>query len=105
MTHPASLFPADQRNRLLGHLLQLDAALDYLNAYLDSRDYLLDRFTVADGYLVTVLNWSRATPVDLAKWPAVAAYRKRLKERPSIARALSEELALYAAKQKRHKAA
>lgn len=82
-----------------------DAALDYLNAYLASRDYLLDRFTVADGYLVTVLNWSRATPVDLAKWPAVAAYYKRLKERPSIARALSEELALYAAEQKRHKAA
>jgi len=80
-------------------------ALDYLNAYLDGRDYLLDRFTVADGYLVTVLNWSRATPVDLAKWPAVAAYRKRLKERPSIARALSEELDLYAAEQKRHKAA
>jgi glutathione S-transferase len=82
-----------------------DGALDYLNAYLDGRDYLLDRFTVADGYLVTVLNWSRATPVDLAKWSAVAAYHKRLKQRPSIARALSEELALYAAEQKRHKAA
>lgn len=82
-----------------------DAALDYLNAYLAGRDYLLDRFTVADGYLVTVLNWSRATPVDLAKWPAVVAYHKRLKERPSVARALSEELALYAAEQKRHKAA
>ena len=82
-----------------------DAALDYLNAYLGGRDYLLDRFTVADAYLVTVLNWSRATPVDLAKWPAVEAYFKRLKERPSIARALSEELALYAAEQKRHKAA
>jgi glutathione S-transferase len=80
-------------------------ALDYLNAYLHGRDYLLDRFTVADGYLVTVLNWSRATPVDLAKWPAVAAYHKRLKRRPSIARALSEELDLYAAEQKRHKAA
>jgi glutathione S-transferase len=82
-----------------------DAALDHLNTYLDGRDYLLDRFTVADGYLVTVLNWSRATPVDLAKWPAVAAYHKRLKERPSVARALSEELALYTAEQKRHKAA
>ena len=80
-------------------------ALGYLNTYLDGRTYLLDRFTVADGYLVTVLNWSRATPVDLAKWPAVAAYHKHLKERPSIARALSEELALYAAEQKRHKAA
>ena len=41
-----------------------DAALDYLNAYLAGRDYLLDRFTVADGYLVTVLNWSRAPVLD-----------------------------------------
>jgi glutathione S-transferase len=32
--------------------------LDYLNRYLEGRDYLLDRFAVADAYLVTVLNWA-----------------------------------------------
>jgi glutathione S-transferase len=51
------------------------------------------------------LNWKIATPVDLKKWPAVDASYTRLKQRSSIARALSEEHALYAAELKRHKAA
>jgi len=79
--------------------------LAYLNAYLDGREFLLDRLSVADAYLFTVLNWKIATPVDLEKWPAVDAYYHRLKQRPAFARALSEEHALYAEEAKRHKAA
>lgn len=82
-----------------------DKRLAYLDTYLKDREFLLDRFTVADAYLFTVLNWKIATPVDLKKWPAVEAYYNRLKQRPSIARALSEEHALYAAELQRHKAA
>jgi glutathione S-transferase len=82
-----------------------DARLAYLNTYLTGREFLLDRFSVADAYLFTALNWNIATPVDLKKWPAVHAYYTRLKQRPSIARALSEEHALYAAEVARHKAA
>jgi glutathione S-transferase len=82
-----------------------DTRLAYLNTYLEGREFLLDRFSVADAYLFTVLNWKIATPVDLQKWPAVEAYYNRLKQRPSIARALSEEHALYAAELQRHKAA
>jgi len=37
--------------------------------------------------------------------PAVQDYYQRLEQRPSIARALTEEHALYAAEQARHKAA
>jgi glutathione S-transferase len=54
---------------------------------------------------VTVLNWNIATPVDLSKWPAVKDYYVRLKQRPNIARALSEEHVLYAAEQARHRTA
>ena len=79
--------------------------LAYLNSHLEGREFLLDRFGVADAYLFTVLNWKIATPVDLEAWPAVAAYYARLKQRPSIARALAEEHALYAEEVKRHKAA
>jgi glutathione S-transferase len=50
--------------------------LAHLNGHLAGRDYLLDRFTVADAYLVTVLNWTQATDIDLAKWPAVQAYHR-----------------------------
>jgi glutathione S-transferase len=52
--------------------------------------------------LVTVLTWSVATPIDLAQWPALAEYAARLRERPSVARAISEELPLYRKEQARH---
>src|SRR4051794_20661572 len=80
--------------------------LDYLENYLKGRDYLLDHFSVADAYLVTVINWTMATPpVELAKWPNVKAYYERLRQRPSVARAIAEEFELYKAEQARKKAA
>jgi glutathione S-transferase len=80
--------------------------LDYLETYLKGRDYLLDHFSVADAYLVTVINWTMATPpVELAKWPAVKAYYERLRARPSVAKAIAEEFELYKAEIARHKAA
>jgi glutathione S-transferase len=80
--------------------------LDYLDNYLKGREFLLDHFSVADAYLVTVINWTMATPpIELAKWPAVKAYYERLRARPSIARAIAEEFKLYQAELARHKAA
>lgn len=80
--------------------------LDYLDKHLDGREFLLDRFTVADAYLVTVLNWSMATPqIDFTKWPNVKSYLDRLRSRPSVAKALAEEFKLYKAEKDRHKAA
>jgi glutathione S-transferase len=80
--------------------------LDYLESYLEEREYLLDHFSVADAYLVTVINWTMATPpVELAKWPAVKAYYERLRARPSIAKAIAEEFELYKAELARHKVA
>jgi glutathione S-transferase len=80
--------------------------LDYLNNYLEGREFLLDHFSVADGYLVTVINWTMATPpIELSKWPNIKAYYERTRARPSIAKALAEEFALYKAELERHKAA
>jgi glutathione S-transferase len=80
--------------------------LDYLEDYLKGRDYLLDHFSVADAYLVTVINWTMATPpVELARWPVLKAYYERLRTRPSIAKAIAEEFELYKAELARHKAA
>ena len=62
--------------------------LDYLENYLKGREFLLDHFSVADAYLVTIINWTMATPpIELAKWPNVKAYHERLRARPSIAKA------------------
>jgi glutathione S-transferase len=68
---------------------------DYLDAHLAGRDYLLGSFSVADAYLAAVLNWAPYVQIDLAQWPAVAAYRDRLAARPSVARAMAEEMDLY----------
>ncbi|HLI14185.1 MAG TPA: glutathione binding-like protein [Alphaproteobacteria bacterium] len=77
----------------------------HLAAHLDGREFLLDRFTVADAYLVTVLNWARPSGLDLSSWPAVLAYFRRMQERPSVAKAFAEELALYKEEQARRSAA
>jgi glutathione S-transferase len=79
--------------------------LAHLEKHLAGRDYLLDRFTVADAYLVTVLNWGKYSGIDLARWPAVQDYFRRVLERPSVKRALAEEEALFAEQQARRGAA
>ena len=80
--------------------------LDYLDNYLKGREFLLDHFSVADAYLVTVINWTMATPpIELAKWPNVKTYYERLRQRPSVAKAIAEEFELYKAELARKKAA
>jgi glutathione S-transferase len=77
----------------------------YLDRHLEGRTYLLDRFTVADAYLVTVLNWTKPTGIDLSQWPALYAYFRRMHQRPSVAKAFGEETAMYQEEQARRAAA
>lgn len=65
---------------------------DRLSKHLEGRDFLLDRFTVADAYLVTTLGWADPAGIDLKPWPVLVAYRDRLRQRPSVAKALAEEM-------------
>ncbi|WP_118184897.1 glutathione binding-like protein [Paraburkholderia phosphatilytica] len=78
---------------------EVELRLALLHARFAEHDYLLDAFSVADAYLTVVLNWARYVGIDLARWPAVAAYYERITARPAVARALREELALYRAEQ------
>jgi glutathione S-transferase len=95
--------PPEMKAHVLGKGL---SRLDYLENYLKGREFLLDHFSVADAYLVTVINWTMATPpIELAKWPTVKAYYERLRARPSIARAIAEEFELYKAELARQKSA
>jgi len=84
---------------------KLEPRFRYLDNHLAGRDWLLDRFTVADAYLVTVLNWAGFTGTDLAPWPALQAYFRRACERTSVARAMADELALFREEQARRSAA
>src|SRR5579871_4975632 len=95
--------PAEVKDYVLSKNL---SRLDFLENHLKGREFLLDHFTVADAYLVTVINWTMATPpIELAKWPTVKAYYERLRARPSIAKAMAEEFELYKAELARQKAA
>jgi glutathione S-transferase len=69
---------------------------------LGDREYALDRFSIVDAYLFTVLHWSIATPISLKPWPTLKAYQSRLSDRPSVARALSIEKPLYVKELARH---
>jgi len=77
--------------------------LAYLNDHLANRELLIDQFSVADAYLVTVLNWTLAVPIALKDWPALDAYVGRLRSRASVAKAMREEQQLYAAEVARHR--
>jgi glutathione S-transferase len=72
-----------------------DSRLGWLDRRLAGREFVLDRFSVADGYLYTVLNWALATGYDLKNWPSLHAYHAHIRQRPSVARAFSEELQMY----------
>ena len=63
----------------------------YLDRHLAGREFLLDRFSVADAYLFTVLRWSERVGLDLGKWKNVVAFRERVAARPKVQEALKAE--------------
>lgn len=71
--------------------------LAYLDSHLAGREFLLDRFSVADAYLTAVLNWARFIGLDLSAYPAITAYIARVSARPAVARAMEEEMGLFQA--------
>jgi glutathione S-transferase len=70
----------------------LEAKFDYVNRELGAGPYLGgDDVSVADFYLFVILGWPRILHIDLARWPALGAFRARLLERPSVRAALHAE--------------
>jgi glutathione S-transferase len=65
---------------------------DWIAERLGPNAYLMgERFTVADAYLFTLLNWCKWTGVDLARWPALKDYHARVAARPKVQEALRAE--------------
>jgi glutathione S-transferase len=69
----------------------------YLEKKLAGRDYLMGDFTIADGYLFTVLNWTNFHKIDLSAFPNIVAFMKRVAARPAVQAAMSAEGLLKAA--------
>ena len=77
-----------------------ESRLAWLDSQLTGRETLLARFSVADAYLVTVLSWTAVLPVTLR--PETQRYLDGLRQRPSVARSIRTEYALYIAERARH---
>lgn len=64
----------------------------YLDSQLVGRDYLMgSQFTVADGYLFTILTWAERMKFDLSAMPNLLAYKARIAARPKVREALQRE--------------
>ncbi|WP_061240727.1 glutathione transferase GstA [Ectopseudomonas composti] len=88
-----SLFnPAQSEDWKAAAKALLSKRLNWLVTEMGEREYLLgEHFTVADGYLFTVLGWAGMVGVSLEPWPSLQAYRARIAARPKVIEALKAE--------------
>jgi glutathione S-transferase len=71
---------------------RLASRLQWLDGELASKTYLMgDTFTVADGYLFTVLSWSKHVGIDLSGLPNLGAFMGSVGTRPAVQDALRAE--------------
>ena len=74
------------------------AKFKYIDSQLPGRDYLMGKqFTVADGYLFTILTWADRMNFDLSGMPNLVAYKARVAARPKVQEALTKEGLMKAA--------
>ncbi len=90
--HP--LFDKDARGRDFA-LAQVEQRFTVLSEHLREREFLVGgSFSVADAYLLAVLNWCETAGVAIADWPVLLQWRTKLRQRPSVAAAMAAELPL-----------
>ncbi|MDE1159426.1 MAG: glutathione S-transferase family protein [Neorhizobium sp.] len=63
------------------------------NEFLEGPWVLGDTYSVADGYLLTMVRWLATDKIDVADFPKVAAHYQRMLQRPAVQKALEEEKA------------
>ena len=73
-------------------ITKLKSRFELIAKTLATQPYLMgDKFTVADAYLFTILNWAPMLKLDLAPWPALMAFQARVAARPAVHAALVVE--------------
>jgi len=73
-------------------LALFDRRCDWLAGALGEGPFLMgERYTVADPYLFTILNWTSVLAVDLGRWPAIKDYMARVAARPAVQETLTAE--------------
>jgi glutathione S-transferase len=70
----------------------------YADDKLAGQDYLMGKqFTVADGYLYTMLRWADGNKMDLSALKNLMAFKDRVGARPKVQEALAKEGLMKAA--------
>jgi glutathione S-transferase len=69
----------------------VEKRLDWLATQLAGGYLAGEGFTVADAYLFVCLNWTPWLGIDLARWPALADFMRRIAGRPKVQEALAAE--------------
>jgi glutathione S-transferase len=89
---PPLFDPASSAEMKAAAVAYLAKKFDWLSEYLRNKSFLLgNTFTVADGYLFTVLNWTVYVKIDLSKWPVLAEFKARIAQRPKVQEAMKAE--------------
>ena len=71
---------------------KLGERFDWISEQLAGKSYLTgEQFTIADGYLFTVLGWGKWTGIDVSKWPVLTAFIARVGARPAVQAAMQAE--------------
>ncbi len=71
---------------------RLITRLEHVNKHLAGHDYLMGKmFSLPDAYLFTVLRWTVPTKIDLAPFPHLQAFMKRMEARPAVKAAMKAE--------------
>lgn len=81
--------PAEYKSMVIAKLAE---RLKFTDGLLADRQFVMgDTFSVADGYLFTVINWAQPLNIDLAPYSNLVAYRARVAARPAVVRAMKAE--------------
>ncbi|WP_241133227.1 glutathione transferase GstA [Achromobacter insuavis] len=71
---------------------RLEKRLEHVATALRERQALVqDHYGLADIYLYAVLRWAPQLDVDLARWPTLEAFQRRIESRPAVQAALAAE--------------
>jgi glutathione S-transferase len=71
---------------------KLERRFGWIEDRLGDKPFLMgEQFTVADAYLLTLINWMRPAGLDGKRWPKLQDYRVRLRDRPSVRAAMEAE--------------
>ncbi len=71
---------------------RLNSRLQWVNGELANKTYLMgDTFTVADGYLFTVVNWTKHVGIDISGLANLGAFMGSVGTRPAVQEALHAE--------------